>query len=484
MTSFFGIDLESALPPLAPVLSKAAAQKKIFDFLVPKPSPFPLIRLGGQSDGAYLVPDCLHLIDACFSPGVANRKDFEDALYFRNGIRSHMCDFSSDLDSFGTDLLPGQSFKKLWLDVDGQNSISIEDWVLQLERDSDSLMLQMDIEGAEYRNILSTPESILSRFKLCIIELHSLADIDNQSILFSVFLPFFDKLSRFFACVHCHPNNCSSDFNVPLLNERFPRVLEITLVSHSLLRDSSGSGQNTFYPLIPHPLDVVNVSHQPPLFLSGGWRAFCRDPESSLQVESLKQYQLLAYYQNPENFTRVDSANKSIKWLAAWSHNPGTLSMTPSSEVCALAEMVDISTGKVFVCSTAHESRPAHAGTLSIEQSQPFFFHTLFGAFQGICLDLCEVHDGSLFVEIVNRTDSCQDRAEMLFLYLSEERPDLSEPPPLEDVFRIRVSDEFLSVHGLPFVVYCPPARARYVYLFSPLITSLHFASLRILAQN
>lgn len=38
----------------------------------PKPSPVPLVRIGGDWDGAYLVPDDLAGVAACFSPGVNN----------------------------------------------------------------------------------------------------------------------------------------------------------------------------------------------------------------------------------------------------------------------------------------------------------------------------------------------------------------------------------------------------------------------------
>ena len=88
--------------------------------LIPNPSPFKLIRIGGNGDGAYLLPDDLDGIDACFSPGVNNFKNFEDTLTKEYGIKSHMCDFSSEPSQFRTPLINGmQTFKKKWLDVDG-----------------------------------------------------------------------------------------------------------------------------------------------------------------------------------------------------------------------------------------------------------------------------------------------------------------------------------------------------------------------------
>lgn len=99
----------------------------LLDVLRPQPSPVPLMRLGGNWDGGYLLPDDLKDIAACFSPGVSNTKRFEDELLDRYGIPSHMCDFTSEVSKFRTPLKDGQTFRKLWLDVNGAaNSISLE----------------------------------------------------------------------------------------------------------------------------------------------------------------------------------------------------------------------------------------------------------------------------------------------------------------------------------------------------------------------
>jgi hypothetical protein len=83
-----------------------------FEIMKPKPSPYPLVRIGGESDGAYLVPDDLVGISACFSPGVNNRKEFEDQLTNEYNIMSHMCDYTSDPTQFRTPLILGkQTFR-------------------------------------------------------------------------------------------------------------------------------------------------------------------------------------------------------------------------------------------------------------------------------------------------------------------------------------------------------------------------------------
>ena len=53
----------------------------------------PLIRIGGNADGGYLVPDDLDGIEYCFSPGVNTVADFENDLADRK-IRSFLADLS------------------------------------------------------------------------------------------------------------------------------------------------------------------------------------------------------------------------------------------------------------------------------------------------------------------------------------------------------------------------------------------------------
>ena len=53
-----------------------------------------LIRIGGEGDGGYLLPDDFSHISACFSPGVDVSSTFEEDLADRYSIKSFMADFS------------------------------------------------------------------------------------------------------------------------------------------------------------------------------------------------------------------------------------------------------------------------------------------------------------------------------------------------------------------------------------------------------
>lgn len=242
-------------------------------FLAPKKSPHPLIRVGGKGDGAYLVPQNLEGVVACFSPGVANRKDFEDELLTRFGIFSHLMDFSSSEDKFSSPLVKGkQTFLKKWLLPDGSaESMSMSDWVMECEPEiRGDLLLQMDIEGAEYANLLSMPGELLRRFRFLVVEFHGLFGIiraggpeglEAEEAL--------RNISRYFVSVHARANNCCGSGWAPGSGATEPEVFEVTF----LRTDEYNNSSKLVSPQIPHPEDIErNVVENPPLHLSESWR--------------------------------------------------------------------------------------------------------------------------------------------------------------------------------------------------------------------
>lgn len=239
----------------------------------PKPSPYKLNRIGGKRDGAYLIPDDLEGIDACFSPGVNNFKNFEDELTDIYGIKCHMCDYSSDVSKLKTPLRDGmQTFKKKWLDIDGgADSISLEEWIKELSPAGDrDLLLQMDIEGAEYRNLLNCKDSVLKRFRIIVLEVHGLK-VANNAVEFEKELgPLLRKIDNNFVCVHAHPNNCCGDFMLCGTGINIPNVHELTFLRRDRFERVNASAWHK--PLIPHPLDIsYNLSSKLPLYLNEAW---------------------------------------------------------------------------------------------------------------------------------------------------------------------------------------------------------------------
>lgn len=294
--------------------SVAMLANRVVSFFAPKPAPFGLVRLGGKRDGAYLLPKNLEGIDACFSPGVANRKDFEDDLLDQYGVRSHLLDGSSDIENFKTPLVEGmQSFQKEWLTPEsGEGSISLDDWVrIREPGEGTNLLLQMDIEGAEYDVLLSASESVLGRFRYAVIEFHNLSRMilggpAEREILSRTI----ERLGETFVAVHSRANNCCAMTKLPGTNFKIPEVLEVTFAHQSQL-NSSGRFRR---PLVPHPLDIRrNVESRKPLHLSGKWRE-----ESSFFLPSLKVFADWTFYflQSPDRLPRWMADRIYLKFSA------------------------------------------------------------------------------------------------------------------------------------------------------------------------
>jgi hypothetical protein len=231
--------------------------------IVPVGCSHPLIRVGGDGDGAYLLPDDLDGVVACFSPGVANQIGFEQELSERWSIPAYLCDASVDPANLSLD--PNrQFFSPRWLgSFDGGKTQSLDAWVLTSHHgDAGDLLLQMDIEGAEYNCLLAASDSVLQRFRVIVVELHWLDLLGSARFLNQRVLPTLRKLHQGFDCVHAHANNCCG--NADLGPVTVPRVLELTYYR----RDRNNP---PLHPWGPHPLDVVNVPAKPPLPLGPPW---------------------------------------------------------------------------------------------------------------------------------------------------------------------------------------------------------------------
>ncbi len=219
-----------------------------------------LIRIGGKGDGAYLLPDDLSGISACFSPGVDVSSTFEEELAERYDIKSYMADFSVDKPPIENKRF---HFEKKFLgNKNDEKFIRLEDWVNDNINDNSDLILQMDIEGAEYEVIIDTPSDIFKKFRIMAIEFHCLDMIFNNNS-FKMVEAVFDKLCNDFTVVHIHPNNSRPIINKNSIN--IPELLEFTFLRNDRveLNDKKLS--------FPHALDEQCAPHRPLRHLPECW---------------------------------------------------------------------------------------------------------------------------------------------------------------------------------------------------------------------
>lgn len=222
-----------------------------------------LIRLGEPTDGGYLVPDDLEGVVSCFSPGVAEAATFELALA-KLGINSYLADFSVDGPPFQDSML---DFEKKFIGIKSDDAmyIRLDDWVRSKHHVTGDLMLQMDIEGAEWAILADISQETLAKFRVIVIELHDLdqmmTTVSGSRIVESVF----SKLLERFLPVHLHPNNCSPPTRYRGID--IPPVIEVTFVRKDRLRDATKGIPVT----IPHPLDAKNVEGNKDVNLPEYW---------------------------------------------------------------------------------------------------------------------------------------------------------------------------------------------------------------------
>jgi hypothetical protein len=362
-----------------------------------------------------------------------------------------------------------QSFRKLWLDLPGvADSITLDTWVAELAPGPGDLLLQMDIEGAEFRNILACQPETLRRFRILVLELHSLNAMLQGAPLHQVILPFLRKLDADFVCVHAHPNNSGGDFRIPHLGVTMPNVLELTFQR----RDRFLAGAPEHPVLLPHPLDVSrNATESAPLFLNEAWFDGPRRLPSRVKIledEIAFERQRAAL---AESVLHREMAGAMALILRA-ARTAATL-----PEMHLVPEALDeVAVGRRYQLSSAWSGYPSDG---VVPNAAPtFFFHTDFGTNECITAALAERRVVRA-ITIVNRRDSCFDRARMLFVILHEH----AEPDD-GATFLLQPPGGFETGQVLEATLSLPPVPACYVTVLSPARTALHFSALRVMAER
>ena len=247
------------------VLENRTQEKKVLE-LIKKLQPYnvgkDLIRLGAKRDGGYLVPDDLVEIEACFSPGVSTVSEFEKDC-FKRGMKIFLADKSVDKPKIGLNKNNYNFLKKYIGCYNNNDFITLDSWInsSNIKKNKD-LMLQMDIEGAEYTSLLNISDDLLNLFRIIVIEFHDLHKFWNKGF-YDIASVCFDKILLNHTCVHIHPNNFEPiDSNNGI---EIPMAAEFTFIRND--RFSTKSYQKSF----PHNLDNDNSNERESILLPKIW---------------------------------------------------------------------------------------------------------------------------------------------------------------------------------------------------------------------
>lgn len=240
-------------------LSTTEEVNNFLSLIKPVKTNHPLIRLGGDADGGYLVPDDLVGITTCFSPGVSSIAYFEEDL-IKRGIQCFLADYSVEAPPIQHELIHFQ--KKYLGTIENNQFMTLENWVNRHASNDSELILQMDIEGHEYDIISATSEDTLKKFRIIILEGHYFYWLARQSHLPRIENAF-KKLLKHFEIVHIHRNNCGED--VLYKNFKFPPHIEFTFLRKDRISYKEPIKE------FPHELDKKNIPNIPDKPLPQCW---------------------------------------------------------------------------------------------------------------------------------------------------------------------------------------------------------------------
>ena len=228
-------------------MSEPKAVLELLESLTPQYAGLELVRIGGDYDGGYLIPNDLSGIHACISPGCDKKMQFEMDLFEKFGVKSIIID---KLEGKPQSSLGPHEFIEKWVGpFDSEELISIAS--LLKETKEVDMVLQMDIEGAEYKSLITVSQEDLSRFRIMVIEFHFLSLLKNKIFLEYTAALLFEKLLKNHVIVHAHPNNAVPSWRYKGLE--FPEVIELTFLRRDRVRTQLKPAS------LPNKLDQPNI---------------------------------------------------------------------------------------------------------------------------------------------------------------------------------------------------------------------------------
>jgi hypothetical protein len=183
-------------------------------------------RFGDDLDGGYVLSNEIELGTNCISVGAGTNISFDCAI---SSIVDEVHLYDHTISAL-PQVAPAnvKFFQKGLGSKTGGDYLSLGDCVAKFPIES-SLILKMDIEGAEW-HILDADDLIdLSRFDQIAIEFHSFYDVLDQGFYHNV-VRVLKKLNESHHVINVHANNWGK-FEI-VANVPFPDVLEVTYISN------------------------------------------------------------------------------------------------------------------------------------------------------------------------------------------------------------------------------------------------------------
>jgi hypothetical protein len=210
------------------------------------------IRLGPETDGGYVFVDDITPDQTLISYGIAT----ECRLELEFAKRGHVV-FMFDHTISGVDTEhPAMHFFREGVAGHSDESrllYSIADHLVRHKIEGERLILKMDVEGAEFDALISTPDHVIGRFEQLIVEVHGL-DLLVHKEWRERFCGLFRRLNRHFTLFHVHANNFDGPDAFDVVGGLpVPRILELSYVR------TASVNRHPSQTLYPTSLDFPNT---------------------------------------------------------------------------------------------------------------------------------------------------------------------------------------------------------------------------------
>jgi hypothetical protein len=213
------------------------------------------IRIGPEMDGGYVLLDRFSPTQGVLSYGIGTEYTFDEEMA-RRGHEIYMFDHTIQSINATTEKMKFYSEGVTGVSDPANKLYSIEDHLCKYNIDGDSLILKMDVEGAEFDAIGMASDEILKIFDQIVLEIHGLINLNDREFN-EKFCKMFRKINKQFTLFHVHANNCDGQDAIYIVSGiPVSNMLELSYARTSGLQRSSS---RTLYPTA---FDFPNVPHK------------------------------------------------------------------------------------------------------------------------------------------------------------------------------------------------------------------------------
>jgi len=188
------------------------------------------IRCGVNKDGGYVIGDINDDTgyDCYISAGVSNEESFSRDFINKYGMTKNNCfAFDGTIKKYPSKYTKKIQFvKKNISNITTKNTVNLKDLIDFYN----NIFLKMDIEGHEYKWLLSLNETQLNKLKQITIEFHKINE-DSPDVPHLNKIACFEKLNNTHYIIHIHGNNYGKKTN------NIPNTVEITYIRKDLFEN-------------------------------------------------------------------------------------------------------------------------------------------------------------------------------------------------------------------------------------------------------